>query len=88
MYQLSVKETLKKKFHKMEKREKRLLQIINKKVLEIRNSPYLFKPLRFPMSNLRRVHIDRNFVLVYSIDEQNKTVVLEDFDHHDNVYRK
>jgi mRNA-degrading endonuclease RelE of RelBE toxin-antitoxin system len=39
------------------------------------------------MKGLRRVHFG-SYVLVFSIDEKNKTVVLEDFDHHDEIYRK
>jgi len=35
----------------------------------------------------RHVHIMGSFVLVYSVDEARKTVVLEDYDHHDKIYR-
>jgi mRNA-degrading endonuclease RelE of RelBE toxin-antitoxin system len=35
----------------------------------------------------KRVHIDKHFVLVFFVDENNKTVTLEDFDHHDNIYK-
>jgi mRNA-degrading endonuclease RelE of RelBE toxin-antitoxin system len=37
------------------------------------------------MSGLSRVHIG-HFVLSFSIDEESKTVMLEDFEHHDNAY--
>ncbi len=75
-------------FKKLAKKNPRQLEIISNKLEEILEDPYRFKPLSNIMKGFRRVHIDRNFVLVYSIDEQNKTVILEDFDHHDNVYRK
>lgn len=87
MYLLDLREKVKEKFHKMEKKEKKQLDIINKKVLQIRDDPYRFKPLNNTMKGQRRVHIDKSFVLVYSIDENAKTVVLEDYDHHDNIYR-
>lgn len=38
------------------------------------------------MNYLKRVHIDKHFVLVFSIDKESKTVTLEDYDHHDNIY--
>jgi len=86
MYVLKLSDRLIEKFHKMEKKSKSQLDAINKKILEIREDPHRFKPLSNVMKGLRRIHFG-NFVLVYSIDEENKTVVLEDFDHHDKIYR-
>ncbi len=86
MYLLDLRDKVKEKFHKMEKKEKKQLAIINKKVLQIREDPHRFKPLSNVMKRIRRVHIDKSFVLTYSIDEANKTVILEDYDHHDNIY--
>ncbi len=87
MYLLDLRYKVKEKFHKMEKKEKKQLEIINKKVLQIRENPHRFKPLSNTMKGLRRVHFG-SFVLTYSIDEKNKIVVLEDYDHHDNIYGK
>jgi len=86
MYLLDLREKIKEKFHKMEKKENKQLQMINKKILQIREDPHRFKPLSNAMKGQRRVHIDKSFVLVYSIDENTKTVILEDYDHHDKVY--
>jgi len=54
---------------------------------DILEDPYRFRPLRKPLQNKRRVHIGGSFVLIYEIDEKEKTVTLFDFDHHDNVYK-
>jgi len=86
MYDQKLSDKLIEKFHKMEKKEKKQLEIINKKVLEIRENPYRFKPLSSIMKGFRRVHIDKSFVLIYSVDEKNKIVILEDYDHHDKIY--
>jgi mRNA-degrading endonuclease RelE of RelBE toxin-antitoxin system len=32
------------------------------------------------------VHIDKSFVLTYSVDEHKEVVIVEDYDHHDNIY--
>ncbi|MBI3413457.1 MAG: type II toxin-antitoxin system mRNA interferase toxin, RelE/StbE family [Candidatus Aenigmarchaeota archaeon] len=88
MYLVSRRPKLDQIFKKLAKKNPTQLEMISNKLEEILEDPYRFKPLSNIMKGLRRVHIDRNFVLVYSIDEQNKTVVLEDFDHHDNVYRR
>lgn len=62
------------------------MRIIDKKIKQVLKNPHNFKPLRAPMQHLRRVHIDKSFVLTYSVDEQNEVVIIEDYDHHNNVY--
>ena len=86
MYNLIIKEELDIKFEKLAKKNKKQLEIISNKVTEILENPHRYKNLRAPMNHLKRVHIDKHFVLVFSIDEESKTVTLEDYDHHDNIY--
>jgi len=85
-YQLQISEELDKVFSKLAKKNKTQLQIINKKIDQILQNPYHFKPLRGDMHGARRVHIDTSFVLTYEIDEEKKLIRLLDFDHHDYVY--
>lgn len=49
MYRLAVKETLDKKFKKLQKKDKEMLRLIERKVEEILENPYRFKPLRKPL---------------------------------------
>ncbi len=74
-------------FIKLVKKNPKQLQAITKKLEEIAENPHRFKPLSNIMKGFRRVHFG-SFVLVYSIDEKNKVVVLEDYDHHDKIYGK
>lgn len=87
MYRLAIKESLDKKFKKLQKKDKDLLRLIDNKVQDILIDPYRFKPLRKPLQNKRRVHVGGSFVLVYEINEKEKVVTLFDFDHHDNVFK-
>jgi YafQ family addiction module toxin component len=87
MFQLAVKETLDKKFKKLQKKDKELLVLIERKVQEILADPFRFKPLKKPLQNKRRVHVGGSFVLIYEINETAGLVTLVDFDHHDNVYQ-
>jgi mRNA-degrading endonuclease RelE of RelBE toxin-antitoxin system len=57
VYRLVVKENLDKKFKKLQKKDKEMLRIIGRKVQDILDDPYRFKPLRKPLQNKRRVHI-------------------------------
>lgn len=86
MYDIEVRERLDRTFRKLAKKDARQMEAIAKKVEEIAGDPHAYKPLRFPLAGLRRVHIG-NHVLLFSIDEARKTVVLEDYEHHDRVYR-
>lgn len=87
MYKLAVKESLDKKFKKLQKKDIEMLQLIGRKVQDVLVDPYRFKPLRNPLQNKRRVHIGGSFVLIYEINEKEKIVTLLDFDHHDNIYQ-
>jgi YafQ family addiction module toxin component len=88
MYSLDIKPLLRKKLRKIFKRNRLQHEIIFKKVAEILQNPQHYKNLRAPMQFLKRVHIDSSFVLTFSVDESTKTITLEDYDHHDNIYQK
>ena len=87
MYKLAIKENLDRKFKKLKKKDRELLVQIDRKVQEILDNPYRFKPLRKPLQNKRRVHVGGSFVLIYEINKDEKIVTLLDFDHHDNIYK-
>jgi YafQ family addiction module toxin component len=86
MYKLEIRETVNKIFRKLSQKDKISFEYINKKINEIRENPYHFKPLRKPLQNYRRVHIG-NYVLVYSINEKTKTIIIERYKHHDEIYK-
>ena len=86
MYNLEIRESVDTIFKKLAKKDKISFEYINKKIQEIQENPHHFKPLKKPLQNFRRVHIG-NFVLVYSINETTKTVIIERYKHHDEVYK-
>ena len=86
MYSFIFSDRLKKKTRKLAKKDKAASEALYKKIQEILENPYHYKPLGAPMQGLRRVHIMGCFVLTYGIDEKNKVVNLEDFAHHDEAY--
>lgn len=85
-YVLEKKTGVDKIFAKLAKRNPKQLEIISKKLEKILEDPYRFKPLRSDMKNYREVHIDKHFVLVYSVDDIRKVVILKDYDHHENIF--
>lgn len=85
MYSVEVREIVDKVFRKLSKKDKASFDYILKKIKEILENPYHFKPLRAPLQNYRSVHIG-HYVLIYSIDESSKTVIIERYKHHDEAY--
>ena len=88
MYTIKLRKHVDDIFSKLAKKNPNQLRMIQKKLEQIVADPYNFKPLKKPLQGKRRVHIDKSFVLIYSIDEEDKEVILEDYDHHDNIYKK
>jgi len=87
MYEIRTKSYLDKKLKKLAKKNPKQLRMIYKKIVEVSNNPHHFMNLRRPLQHLKRIHIDKHFVLVFSVDDKQKIVVLKDFDHHDNIYK-
>ncbi len=85
MYKLEIRKTLEKTFEKIAKKDPMQEKALKSKIKQILKNPYRFKPLRKPMQGKRRVHSFGPFVLIYSV--KGKTVVLEDYDHHDKIYK-
>ncbi len=65
---------------------KKQLKVVYKKVKQVAENPYQFKPLKKPMQNKRRVHIG-SFVLVYSINKRSRKVKFLGYAHHDEAYK-
>lgn len=87
MYRYEFRKTVERIFHKLAKKNPKQLDIIDDKIGEIVKNPNRFKNLRKPLQHLKRIHIGKSFVLVFSIDESKNLVIFEDYDHHDNIYK-
>ena len=87
MYDLELRKSVEKVFRKLAKKNPKQLGVIHKRIEEIRKNPHRYKNLRRPLQHLKRVHVDKSFVLVFSVDDSEKVIVIENYDHHDNIYK-
>jgi mRNA interferase RelE/StbE/toxin YoeB len=85
-YSLKIDRKLAGKFKKLERKDKKQLDEINRKVEQILENPHHFEHVEEVKHNLHRVHIDNSFVLIYSVDDDKNLVTLHEYDHHDRVY--
>ena len=76
-----------KALNKLSKKNPKQFEIILKKILEVIQNPHHYKNLRKPLQHLRRVHIDKSFVLIFSVNKKEKRVLFEELDHHDRIYK-
>lgn len=88
MYYLKIKPNLEKKLKKLKDKIPKQLNIILKKTKKITENPLHYKNLRNPLHELKRVQIDHDFILIFSVDETKKTITLQDYEHRDSVYIK
>jgi len=87
MYSLDIKPEADKIFSKLTKKNKKQLNIIHKKILEIRKAPYHeYKFLKNPLQNFNRIHIDKSFVLIFKLDHKKEVVDIYYYAHHDKIY--
>ncbi len=70
MYDYELRKSVEKTFFKLAKKDPGQLEIIFKKIDEIVINPHRFKNLRRPLQHLKRVHIDSNFVMVFSVNDR------------------
>ena len=87
MYGYELRKSVEKIFFKLAKKNPTQLLIIKKKLDEIIINPQHCKNLRRPMQHLKRVHVDKSFVLTFSVNENKKIVIIEDYAHHDEIYK-
>ena len=87
-YSYNIEKKLKSTLKRTCKKDKKLYDAVMKKIEEIIKNPHHYKPLRYDMKGLKRVHLEKSFVLVFEIDEEEKMVRFLDLGHHDEIYRK
>ena len=90
MFSFDLTDELKFKINKLVRKDKKKVEIINKKIKEIINctpeTVQHYKNLRYDLKEFKRVHIDKSFVLTFRVDLARNFILFADFDHHDDVY--
>ncbi|MFA5174226.1 MAG: hypothetical protein WC438_03520 [Candidatus Pacearchaeota archaeon] len=89
MHNFQISEHLNDKIKKLSKKNPNIHEQLIKKINEIVNSYDIehYKNLRYNMKDSKRVHIG-HFVLIFQYIKSTDTINFDDFDHHDNIYKK
>ena len=76
-------ERLEKELKKIKKKDPLIFKAVRDEIEATIKNPYHYKPLRYDMKGLRRDHLEKSFVLVFEVDEQEKIIRFLDLGHHD-----
>jgi len=90
MFDFDISDELKLKIRRLLKKDKKKVEIINKKIKEIINnerySVSRYKNLKYNLKQFKRVHIDKHFILTFKVNIEKNFILFVDFAHHDNIY--
>ena len=88
MYTLLVHPKCQEEINKLCRKNPILEEALKKKMNEIIQNPYHYKPLTYNLAGVRRVHIMKSFVLKFEVNENLKEVRFLTFEHHDDAYKR
>lgn len=90
MFTYDFSERLRKRLNKLSKKDRILALIIKKKIIEVVNRDKkgidLYKNLKSPMNEFKRIHLTGSFVLLFWVDKKDERIIFYDIIHWDNAY--
>jgi mRNA-degrading endonuclease RelE of RelBE toxin-antitoxin system len=92
VFSFDFEKDLKEKIKKLSKKNPKQIFILKKKINQIINSDEItikhYKNLKHNLSDKKRVHIDKHFVLTFKYFKDKNFILFVDFDHHNKIYKK
>ena len=91
-FEFSLSEELKAEIIVLAKKDKIITEAINKKIKQIIQSDEFtidhYKNLRHDLSEYKRVHIMKSFVLLFKVYKEKNFILFGKFGHHDEIYKR
>jgi len=91
MYDVVLSLELEKLISKLAKKDRQLVLALNNKIKQICSCDdeliNHYKNLKGDLSDYKRVHIDKSFVLLFKVNRERNTIYFDRLQHHDNVYK-
>lgn len=76
----------------LSKRNRQLALEANKKIRQILlcddNTINHYKNLRHDLSEYKRAHVGKSFVLIFKVFHREKIILFDRLEHHDDAYRR
>ena len=91
MFSFELHPNLEKKVFILSRKNKILIEIFRKKVEEViikdELTIDLYKNLKFPMNEFKRIHLTDNFILLFKVSKKEKHIMFFDIKHRDDAYK-
>ncbi len=91
-FSFDLSDELKATIRVLARKDRKTAEILNKKIKQIITSDEAtidhYKNLRHGLSEYKRVHIAKSFVLLFKVFKKEKHVFFDKFGHHDDIYRR
>ena len=86
VYQIYVTQEFEKEFKVLTKKNKKLREAILKVINKLRENPKLGKPLSHDLAGKWTNRVERDYRIIYEIDEKNRIVNLMTIKHRKKAY--
>jgi mRNA-degrading endonuclease RelE of RelBE toxin-antitoxin system len=91
-FRYDISDRLQETFKKIYKKDNQLYEAIFKKIDEISSRDDItidfYKNLRYDLSEYKRVHIKKSFVLIFKVFKKDRYILFDKISHHDDIYKK
>ncbi|MBR9706805.1 MAG: addiction module toxin RelE [Candidatus Diapherotrites archaeon] len=91
-FEFDLTDQLRDTIKKLKKKDPKRVEILKKKIKEVVNHDHdtisHYKNLQHDLKEFKRVHVDRSFVLVFKVFENENFALFDRLEHHDKVYTK
>ncbi|MFT4283142.1 MAG: type II toxin-antitoxin system RelE family toxin [Candidatus Woesearchaeota archaeon] len=91
MFTYNIEDNLKKKLKIIGKKNKTLAINFKKKLMEVISHSKVtintYKNLKSPLNEYKRIHLTKNYILIFKVDINNKHIVFLEIAHRDKVYK-
>ena len=92
MFDYDITNELKLVINKLLKKDKKLAEILYKKIKEIINNNAKtidrYYNCSHELKEYKHVHIDKSFVLLFKADKEKNHILFAALRHHDNLFKK
>lgn len=92
MFTFDLSDELRITLAKLSKKDRFRAAIVYKKIEQIVSCDEKtidhYKNLRHDLSDFKRVHIDKSFVLLFKVSKKDGHIIFTKLDHHDNIYKR
>ncbi|MDP2974100.1 MAG: hypothetical protein Q8N60_03555 [Candidatus Diapherotrites archaeon] len=91
-FSFDLSDELKATIRVLAKKDKKTVEILNKKIKQIANSDEItidhYKNMQYGLKEYKRVHIAKSFVLFFKVFKEKNFIMFDKFGHHDDMYRR